>query len=62
MNALSFCGNVLFSTGPTPSLAAQMIRHAIWTFRYRAAASGWMTSHILDKGEFAYPELKAPGR
>jgi 2,5-dihydroxypyridine 5,6-dioxygenase len=62
MNALSFFGNVLFSTGPNTELGGTNDTPCHLDIPLRGCSLWLDDIHILDKGEFAYPELRAPGR
>ena len=62
MNALSFYGNVLFSTGPNVELGGTNDTPCHLDIPLRGCSLWLDDIHILDKGEFAYKELRAPGR
>jgi 2,5-dihydroxypyridine 5,6-dioxygenase len=62
MNALSFYGNVLFSTGPNSELGGTNDTPCHLDIPLRGCSLWLDDVHILDNGEFAYPELRAPGR
>lgn len=62
MNALSFYGNVLFSTGPNTELGGTNDTPCHLDIPL-CGCSLWLDDiHILDQGEFVYPELQAVGR
>ncbi|WP_420966005.1 leucyl aminopeptidase [Bradyrhizobium sp. B120] len=62
MNALSFYGNVLFSTGPNTELGGTNDTPCHLDIPLRGCSLWLDDVHILDEGEFAYPELRTPGR
>jgi 2,5-dihydroxypyridine 5,6-dioxygenase len=62
MNALSFYGNVLFSTGPNTELGGTNDTPCHLDIPLRGCSLWLDDTHILDEGEFVHPELRAPGR
>lgn len=62
MNALSFYGNVLFSTGPNTELGGTNDTPCHLDIPLQGCSLWLDDIHILDKGEFAHPELRAPSR
>jgi 2,5-dihydroxypyridine 5,6-dioxygenase len=62
MNALSFYGNVLFSTGPNTELGGTNDTPCHLDLPMRGC-SLWLDGvPILDKGQVVHPEMRAPGR
>lgn len=62
MNALSFYGNVLFSTGPNTELGGTNDTPCHLDIPLRGCSLWLDDIHVLDEGEFVLPELRAPGR
>ncbi len=62
MNALSFYGNVLFSTGPNSELGGSNDTPCHLDIPLRGCSLWLDGRQVLDRGEFTLPELRAPGR
>ncbi|KIZ45992.1 leucyl aminopeptidase, partial [Rhodopseudomonas palustris] len=62
MNALAFYGNVLFSTGPNTELGGTNDTPCHLDIPLQGCSLWLDDIHILDKGEFALPELRASRR
>lgn len=62
MNALSFYGNVLFSTGPNSELGGTNDTPCHMDIPLRGCSLWLDDIHVLDRGEFARADLRAPGR
>lgn len=62
MNALSFYGNVLFSTGPNTELGGDNDTPCHLDIPLRGCSLWLDGEQVLDNGEFTMEELRAPGR
>lgn len=62
MNALSFYGNVLFSTGPNSELGGDNDTPCHLDIPLKGCSVWLDGKQILEAGEFVLPELRAPGR
>lgn len=62
MNALSFYGNVLFSTGPNTELGGTNDTPCHMDLPMRGCSLWADGVQILDKGQVVHPEMRAPGR
>lgn len=61
MNALSFYGNVLFSTGPNSEFGGDNDTPCHLDIPMKGCSLWLDDTQILDEGRIAYPELRAPG-
>jgi 2,5-dihydroxypyridine 5,6-dioxygenase len=62
MNALSFYGNVLFSTGPNTELGGKNDTPCHMDLPMRGCSLVLDGVQILDKGRVVHPEMSVPGR
>lgn len=61
MNALSFYGNVLFSTGPNSEFGGKNDTPCHMDLPMRGSSLWLDEVQVLDRGRVAHPELRAPG-
>jgi 2,5-dihydroxypyridine 5,6-dioxygenase len=61
MNALSFYGNVLFSTGPNTELGGDNDTPCHLDLPMRGCSLWVDDTQVLDKGRVVHPEMRAPG-
>ncbi|MGE0803458.1 MAG: leucyl aminopeptidase, partial [Lautropia sp.] len=62
MNALSFYGNVLFSTGPNTELGGRNDTPCHMDLPMRDCSLWVDDVQVLDKGRVVHPEMRAPGK
>lgn len=62
MNALSFYGNVLFSTGPNTEVGGTNDTPCHMDLPMRGCSLWVDNVQVLDAGKVVHPEMKAPGR
>lgn len=62
MNALSFYGNVLFSTGPNTELGGTNDTPCHMDMPMRGCSLWVDGKPIIDQGQVVHPEMRAPGR
>ena len=62
MNALSFYGNVLFSTGPNTELGGKNDTPCHMDMPMRGCSLWVDGKQIIDEGRVVHPEMRAPGR